>query len=81
MHNNSENQNDFGWKRPFISEIFSSESTFNAVGKKYVLQNCLLAKPFVTYLFPSSLFYLNLPLTFFPKHLKLVYAQGSIKFD
>lgn len=33
MHNNSENQNDFGWKRPFISEIFSSESTFNAVGK------------------------------------------------
>lgn len=33
MHKNSENQNDFGWKRPFISEIFSSESTFNAVGK------------------------------------------------
>lgn len=40
MHSNSENQNDFGWKQPFISEIFSSEPTFNAVGKNMSFKTC-----------------------------------------
>lgn len=67
----------------FSAEIFSSEPTFNEVGKIMPFKTCFVCKQkylWLLFIFFQSVL-LKFALNFSPKLLKLLYAQTFIKFD